>query len=151
LGRRGDRMGPERRLGFRPDREDGPSGPLSPLGGPTMDAFDEHLAPTRIDVHDARPRLRGRAGPAVQNPGETPLRRRVLGPTRGRHVAAGMLEAGSTAHGGLPEGPRAKPPSRDDYRGHRTSPQGTPARFEAEGEGPPPPRSNPRRSRNQRS
>src|SRR3989442_9323968 len=102
LGRRGDRMGAERRLGFRPDREDGPSGPLSPLGGRTMDAFDEYLAPTRIDVRDARPRLRGRAGPAVQNSGETPSRRRVLGPTRGRHVAAGMLEAGSTAHGGLP-------------------------------------------------
>src|SRR5438552_17710248 len=54
-----------------------------------------------------------------------------------------MLEAGSTAHGGLPAGPRPRPPSRDDYRGHRTSPQGTPARFEAEGEGPPPPRRNP--------
>src|SRR5205823_2751758 len=80
---------------------------------------------------------------AVTSPGETPPRRRVLGPTRGGHVAAGMLEAGSTAHGGLPAGPRARPPSRDDYRGHRTSPQGTPARFEAEGEGPPPPRRNP--------
>src|SRR3989442_4803626 len=135
LGRRGDRMGAERRLGFRPDREDGPSGPLSPLGGPTMDAFDEHLAPTRIDVRDARPRLRGRAGPAVQNSGETPSRRRVLGPTRARHVAAGMLEAGSTAHGGLPAGPRAGPTSCDDYRGHRTSPEGTAPRFEAEGEG----------------
>src|SRR3989475_13073480 len=50
LGRRGDGMGSERRASLRPNREDGPSGPPSLLGGPTMDALDEHLAPTRIDL-----------------------------------------------------------------------------------------------------
>src|SRR3989442_432478 len=52
LGRRGDWVGPERRAGLRADREDGPSGPRSVLGGPTMDALDERVAPTRIDGRD---------------------------------------------------------------------------------------------------
>src|SRR5437899_11613762 len=95
-------MGSERRASLRPNREDGPSGPPSLLGGPEMDAIDEHLAPTRIDLRDARPRLRGRVGYAVQRPGETPPRRGVLGPTRGWHMAAGMREAGPTPTGDVP-------------------------------------------------
>src|SRR3989441_206268 len=96
LGRRGDGMGSERRASLRPNREDGRSGPPSLLGSPAMDALDEYLAPTRIDLRDARPRLRGRVGQAVTSPGETPPRPGVLGPTRGWHMAAGMLEARPT-------------------------------------------------------
>src|SRR5437879_12768359 len=120
-------MGSERRASLRPNREDGPSGLPSLLGGPAMDALDEHLAPTRIDLRDARPRLRGRVEQAVTSPGETPPRRRVLGPTRGWHMAAGMLEARPTPTGDVPSQASSRPAPRRHRGRHGIVAQGTPA------------------------
>src|SRR5207245_11404719 len=98
------------------------------LGSPAMDALDEYLAPTRIDLRDARPRLRGRFGQAVTSPGETPPRRGVLGPTRGWHMAAGMLEARPTPNGGVPSQAYSRPAPRRHHGRHGAGTQGTPRR-----------------------
>src|SRR2546425_343427 len=88
----------------------------------------------RAAVARPRPRrcVRGGAGQAVTSPGETPPRRGVLGPTRGWHLAAGMLEAKPTASGGVPSRAYSRPAPRRHHGRDGTGAQGTP-RFAAQG------------------
>src|SRR5205809_7429690 len=83
-----------------------------------MDAREEHLATTRIDVRAPPIRPGGGTRQTVPAPRETLVRRRVLGAARRRYVAARVLEAGPPTHGSLSSQPRARPSERRDHGRH---------------------------------
>src|SRR2546426_12474534 len=119
-------MGTERWSRLRPDRGDGVREALPVPRSPSMDAREEHLAATRIDVCALPVCPRGRTRQAAPAPRETAVRCGALGATGGGDLVARMLEERSPPDGGSSAPPGAGSATRDDHGGHRTSSESIP-------------------------